>query len=303
MGAREVLSFRTCCGLILAAIALSGCGSRQSIQRVVLLAPFEGRYSEIGYNAYYAAKLAIQEMGDLNTELLAVDDGGTAEMALDRLRALEGDPLVRGVIVLGFNGAEAVAQHPMTDVPSIVVGEWGIIPSNDQMFILSSPALREIITTPPIAELTTLANLPEPFTGGELVGLEQFTLLRPQLEGVTFVSSGSLPDQAFRTRYKSSGLYVPEPNHLATLVYDAVGYILRAGDIQQYEGINGSITFENGYWKDAPIYYYGYDSSGHLILVKDAQPSSVYALEVCDSGVENCVYRHAGFNGVVRRPA
>ncbi len=266
-----VLSFRTCCGLILAALAVSGCGSRQNIQRIALLAPFEGRYSEIGYNAYYAAKLAVQEMGTLNTELVAVDDGGTVDTAIGRLRALEGDPLVRGVIILGYDAAEAVSQHPLTIIPSIVVGEWGAIPGNENTFILSSPALRDIITTPQTIELTILASLPEPITGGELVGLEQFVLLRPQLEGITFVSSGSLPDEDFWARYQSSGLYVPEPNHLATLVYDAVGFILQTDDVQQYEGINGSITFENGHWKDAPIHYYAFNDEGHPAPVKNPQ--------------------------------
>lgn len=271
----SVIRYQFRWGLLLVAMVVSGCGGRQSISRIALLAPFEGRYSEVGYNAYYAAKLAVHEMGNLNTELLAIDDGGTVESAIDRIRALESDPLVKGVIVLGYNSAEAVSQHPPEVLPTIVVGEWGAVPGNDQTFILSSPSLREIITTPPITELTALASLPEPFTGGELIGLEQFTLLRPQLEGVTFVSSGSLPDEAFRARYKGSGLYVPEPNHLATLVYDATGLLLQVEDIQQpfqYEGINGRITFEDGYWKDAPIHYYEYDTGGHLILVKDAQP-------------------------------
>jgi hypothetical protein len=210
-------------------------------------------------------------MGDLSVELLALDDGGTTESSEDRIRALESDPLVRGVIVLGYEAAGAVSQHPPDAIPIIVVGEWGAIPGNENTLILSSPALRDIITTPAATELTTLASMPSPFTSGELVGLEQFRQLRTQLDGITFVSSGSLPDETFEARYESSGLYVPEPNHLATLVYDAVGFILEAGDIQRYEGINGSIAFENGYWKDAPIYYYAFNDEGHPAPVKNPQ--------------------------------
>ncbi|MBE2183871.1 MAG: hypothetical protein IAE89_10635, partial [Anaerolineae bacterium] len=41
------------------ALCLAGCGATAAtpkVQRIALLAPFEGRYREIGYNALYAAR-------------------------------------------------------------------------------------------------------------------------------------------------------------------------------------------------------------------------------------------------------
>src|SRR5689334_20990094 len=85
-------SYIICLGLL---IALVGCSGRNNagIQRIALLAPFEGRNSEIGYDAYYAVRLAIQEHGNDNIELLAIDDGGSSASAMNRAKALASDPL------------------------------------------------------------------------------------------------------------------------------------------------------------------------------------------------------------------
>jgi ABC-type branched-subunit amino acid transport system substrate-binding protein len=73
-----------------------GCGATRSyaITRIALLAPFEGRYREVGYNAYYAALLALGESGSTQIELLAVDDGGSPATAAQRAAALARDPWV-----------------------------------------------------------------------------------------------------------------------------------------------------------------------------------------------------------------
>ena len=72
------------CGMIL---IMCGCAIVKApiTTRVALLAPFEGRYREVGYNALYAARLAFADSSIMSIELLAVDDGGTPNALLTAL--------------------------------------------------------------------------------------------------------------------------------------------------------------------------------------------------------------------------
>ena len=95
------------------------------IVRIALLAPFEGRYREVGYNAFYAARMAFQDAAPNNIELLAVDDGGLAERTIDRAKALDDDPLVKVVIVLGLAASSPQVQAAVTNKPMLIVGSMG----------------------------------------------------------------------------------------------------------------------------------------------------------------------------------
>src|SRR4051794_35174325 len=87
--------------LLIFALFLSACGVMHTpITRIALLAPFEGRYREIGYNALYAARLALADAADPQIELLPIDAGG--DQAAERARALSLDPQVKTVILLGY---------------------------------------------------------------------------------------------------------------------------------------------------------------------------------------------------------
>ncbi len=90
---------------ILLLIFLSACSaSTQPVVKIGLVAPFEGRYRPIGYEAIYAARLAIREInarGGINgrrIELVALDDRGEPEKALKAARQLVLDPQVAAVI-------------------------------------------------------------------------------------------------------------------------------------------------------------------------------------------------------------
>ncbi len=254
----------------------------EGVVRIALVAPFEGRYREIGYNALYAARLAMQDSGVTNVELLPIDDGGTAESAVDRAQALATDPLVKAAIVLGYAATDADTQVAFGDIPVLIVGHWGTQPQSETIFMLSSCELDDFIVTPPRIEVTDAAQLNSFVIGGEVFTLEQFPKLRESLDGITVVSSASLPDADFAERYAQSDQFAPEPGLLATLTYDATSMAIQAVndvktrvDIQlslgsaTYTGLNGSIAFENGCWRDAPIYEYGYNADRQLIPVND----------------------------------
>lgn len=268
--------------LLVVTLLLAGCMTTAILvpTRIALLAPFEGRYREVGYNALYAAHLALQDTGDGAIELLPIDDGGTSASALDRARALALDPQVQVTLVMGYAATAPDTLNAFSDIPVLVVGDWGAKPANNRVFVLSNPRIDDLLTIPTRMKITAAARLDAPFVGGEILALAQFGKLRASLDGVTVVSSASLPDSAFAERYRASDQFAPEPGLLASLTYDAARMALeaiqasdsRAAVMQTlsaktYSGMNGEIAFENGYWRHAPIHTYQYGADGQLLPV------------------------------------
>lgn len=251
--------------------------------RIALLAPFEGRYREVGYEALYSARMALQDTGNNFIELLPVEDGGSPASATARARALSIDPDVAAVLVLGYSATHAEALTAFGDLPVLVVGDWGAQPISEHVYMLSNPAISDSLTIPAHTEITDAAQLPAPFTGGEILALMQFGDLRASLEGITILSSAALPDAQFTERYAASDPFAPEPGLLASLNYDAASMAAEAVLLGQgerdavnqylsevnYTGLNGVIRFENGYWAGAPIHEYAYSESGALLPVDD----------------------------------
>ncbi len=264
---------RSLIGIIYAIVLLTGCSGHDSngIQRIALIAPFEGRYSEIGYDAYYAIRMAIRERGNNRIELLAIDDGGSESSASERAKALANDPLVKVVIALGNNATQPEAQHAFDGLTVLIVGQWNARPATRNIYILASKQLEGELTVN-VSTLEQAAQVQSPVIGGEIFALSQFPLTSKNLNNVTIASSATLPDTEFRKRYLSGGQFVPEPGLLATLSYDAAGIALEAmqsGNLHQgisttYNGLNGDIRFLDGYWASAPIYYYRYNANGKL---------------------------------------
>lgn len=130
---------------------LAGCAVYQSpqVERIALLAPFEGRDRMVGYQALYAARMAIAETERIDIELYAIDDGGTASSALDRARALHNDQAVSAVIALGRHATTPHVTALLEPKPTIIVGEWEPV-----MDIADDQILAEaVITTPSVDEL------------------------------------------------------------------------------------------------------------------------------------------------------
>ena len=86
-------------------LLLAACtASTQPVVKIGLVAPFEGRYRHVGYEAIYAARLAIREInakGGIDghrVELVALDDRGEPEKAITAARQLALDPQVVAVV-------------------------------------------------------------------------------------------------------------------------------------------------------------------------------------------------------------
>ncbi len=273
------------CVLAALLMCLSGCAVARSVVpvKIALLAPFEGRYREIGYNALYAARLALADEGDTAVELLAVDDGSTVESAVARGRALALDPTVRAVLSLGYTSADAATQRALDGVPMLIIGNWSTRPIRQGVFVLANAKLDSEITAPPHVNVTDAAKLDGTVVGGEVFGLTQFPLLRTQLDGVTVVSSGSLPGTDFSARFRNNDPFAPQPDLLALPCYDTTRLVvqqIRGGtpsrdaiiaaiSAANYAGLSGRIRFVDGYWADAPLHTYRFDEVGELRAIDD----------------------------------
>lgn len=265
--------------VVLCLIAFTGCAvqTTPAVIRVGLLAPFEGRYREIGYDLLYAARLALLDTGNASIELLPIDDGGGVGSAIERAEALQRNPLVQVVMVAGLAATDPQTLAAFGDLPVIVIGHWGVETPPDTVFVLANPAIPQALTLSTRLDLIAATEREGSLIGGEIFALEQFPLLREDLTGVTVITSARIPDPTFSTRYIESDLYVDPPGLLAMLAYDATGIAAQVSTqasrtavhqmlmTLEYTGLHGLIRFEAGFWQDAPIYRYQYSESRILI--------------------------------------
>lgn len=85
-------------------ILLSNCQSVDPVVKVALVGPFEGQNRAIGYDVIYSARLAVREVneaggiGGYRVALVALDDGGSPELAQQVAQSLVIDPAVVAVV-------------------------------------------------------------------------------------------------------------------------------------------------------------------------------------------------------------
>jgi branched-chain amino acid transport system substrate-binding protein len=91
-----------CCAFLL--ISCQVPGTVRPTVKIGLVAPFEGRYRYVGYDAIYAVRLALRQanaaggVGGYSVELVAYDDQADPVMAIEQVRKLAADPGVVAVI-------------------------------------------------------------------------------------------------------------------------------------------------------------------------------------------------------------
>lgn len=237
------------------ALCLNACqgAGDADIAKIALLAPFEGQYREIGYNALYALRLAYDDVDSTSLQLLTVDDGGTVVSAVHRVRALNLDPAVIAIIALGPAATHADVQRE-NDLAMVLIGNWG----HDR--------------ADPYSLYAANRQLAESQDAGDLLMLEQVRDLRTNLDAIEFLSSGSIASADFKARYRTSAEYAPEANILAMLSYDIMRVIISGwmagADIADatYKGLSGTIQFQDGFWLDAPLNRFTYQDGQLLQL-------------------------------------
>ncbi len=205
-------------------LVLVGCSSYATTLpvRIALLAPFEGRHREVGYQALYAVRLAIAETERTDIDLLAVDDGGTVERAMDRAAALNRDPLVRAVVVLGpYSSTDDVGER--LQVPVWDVGVW-----DDAAVVQEGP-----------------------FTCGDVCFLPSFVALMDAPERVRVVTDSPPVTEDFAARYATADPFAPEPLPIAAGVYAAMPEVIAGalgGDVIPPERPDYTYQYEDGNW-------------------------------------------------------
>lgn len=137
-------------------LLLTACASVQPVVKIGLVAPFEGAQRELGYDAIYAARLAVREIneaggiGGYRVALVALDDGGDGLLAAETAASLTIDPAVIAVIGHGLGETTAVAQPIYADA------NLALLPLGSAPFITQDPVLLP-------ADFATAYNAVTPF--------------------------------------------------------------------------------------------------------------------------------------------
>jgi ABC-type branched-subunit amino acid transport system substrate-binding protein len=236
---------------------LTACtASTQPVVKIGLVAPFEGRYRPIGYEAIYAARLAIREINARGgiaghrIELVALDDRGEPEKALIAARQLTLDPQV--VAVIGHyrpdSSAAAMKIYCEAGLPVITI-ESATSPCEGAFVLGSAPRDRW-----PEDQLIFVSNVPDP--------------------------NGLIAAQDFVKNYNAIPIDGTRAGPIALQTYDALSLVFEAIDrgerldreglqaaLRQidFTGLGAKYTFDpQGNLIDPQTYVFEYD--------KDRQP-------------------------------
>ena len=251
-------------------IFVPGCGSTRPVVKFGLVAPFEGRYRPVGYDAIYAARLAVRErnaaggVGGYRVELVAYDDGGDAQSAVERARQLALDPQV--VAVIGHYRIETTRAA------------WDIYARE------SLPLIAPVIPADSIPDLPCSGCFfPAAFRTGPITqrldnSVELETVLAGGVPtGTTFVTGAPWPRdvqdaQGFIASYRavSNGIE-PGPYALATFhsvqaLLDAMAQV-PAHITRSSVGAQLALHFDQrGIQPDVPVYVYRLDDNRQPVL-------------------------------------
>jgi ABC-type branched-subunit amino acid transport system substrate-binding protein len=247
-------------------IFVSACGSTAPVVKFGLVAPFEGRYRPVGYDAIYAARLAVRErnaaggVGGYRVELVAYDDGGDAPSAIERARQLALDPQV--VAVLGHFRIETTraawdvyAREALPLVAPVIPAD--ALPDSPCAGCSFPAAFR---TGPSSQVMSSSASLDDVLAGRVLSG--------------TLVSVGApwpqdVPEaQPFIARYRvvSNGLepgpYAWATYQAAQMLFDAIGRA-PGGPTRRGVGAQLAAHFDaRGVLPGVPTYWYRVETDG-----------------------------------------
>jgi ABC-type branched-subunit amino acid transport system substrate-binding protein len=243
--------------LLLGALLVPACVPvTRPVIKIGLVAPFEGRYRDVGYEVIYAVRLAVREanaaggVAGYGVELTALDDSGDPASAAEQARKLGTDPQIAGVIGdwLDATTLDAAPIYAAEGIPFLATGGTALPPEAFRLW-LTADALRQasaegVLCPLPCDSLDTLggsadwlaqtraSNNSAIIFGPPLWGQPQFATLASSLaNGVRFVAPAPLPadstDPGFADRYRAISNGV-EPHSNAVLAYDAARLLFAA---------------------------------------------------------------------------
>ncbi len=109
--------------------------------KIALLAPFEGRERQLGYELLTSARLALQDAARTDLTLLPVDSGGSVADAVSRVQALRSDPLVLMVVLAGTYASDAQTLAALADLPSLLISDQPYEPVGAREMLLRAFSL------------------------------------------------------------------------------------------------------------------------------------------------------------------
>ena len=256
-----------CLCLVPYALSLAAClPVTRPVVKIGLVAPFEGRYRDVGYEVIYAVRLAVREanarggIAGYSVELLALDDAGAPELAREQARKITVDPQIVGVVGhwLESTTLAAASAYETAAIPFLATAAAPDLPASAFRVWPTDAALRAALPgalycPAPCDSLEDLewlisrrsSGVPPQFrrpaavqasnlhlAGPPLWGQPQFALLAgAAAEGVYFVAPAPLPaqsaDPGFADRYRALSNGV-EPRSNAVLAYDAAQILFEA---------------------------------------------------------------------------
>jgi ABC-type branched-subunit amino acid transport system substrate-binding protein len=250
-------------------LLLSACSPTRPVVKIALVAPFEGRYRNMGYEVIYAVRLAVREANVLgvagySVELLALDDSGDPLMAAEQARKVAADPQVLGALGHWLGGAteSAAPIYEAEGIPFLASGQASAVSGQRSAFWLGLPCPAEALC-PESAE-----HLRQWAAEGQALAPDTRLIFPAPLP-----ADSTDPDFAARYRALSNSA---EPSFNAVLAYDAANLLFdaiardaqangsptRAG-VQvalahsDYAGLSGRISFdEQHHWAEAKGWEY-----------------------------------------------
>ncbi len=243
--------------LLAAALMAAACVPvTRPVIKIGLVAPFEGRYRDVGYEVIYAVRLAVREanaaggVAGYAVELTALDDGGDPASAAEQARKLGTDPQIMGVIGdwLDATTLDAAPIYAAEGIPYLATADTALPPEAFRLW-LTADALRQAAASGELCPLpcdaldtpggsvdwlkqTRASSNAAIIFGPPLWGQPQFATLASSLaNGVRFVAPAPLPadstDPGFADRYRAISNGV-EPRFNAVLAYDAARLLFAA---------------------------------------------------------------------------
>ena len=254
---------------LVACLLLGACsfpGSTQPVLKIGLVAPFEGRYRSIGYEAIYAARLAIREINarggvaGYRIELVALDDRGEPEAAIESAHKLAIDPQVVAVIGHYRPGSTDAAIETYCSLDLALIAVESASPLSEScrepldVFVLGHASIERW----PGDRLTFVSHVPSP---------------TDLPEAQSFVSAyNAIPIDGTR-----AGPIALQTYDATYLLFDAIGRakkIDRAGVAEaiangHFSGLGGHYAFDsNGNLIDAKTMVFEYDPTGQPRWIK-----------------------------------
>jgi len=272
---------------LLAVLFLPACAPvTRPVVKIGLVAPFEGRYRDVGYEVIYAVRLAVREANaaggaaGYSIELTALDDGGDPAAAVEQARKLATDPQIAGVIGdwLDATTLSAAPIYAAEGIPYLATAATALPPVAFRLW-LTAAAIREAAASGdlcplPCDALDNLQWLAQTRAGGSattvfgppLWGEPQFAALAGRLaNGVRFVAPAPYPadsaDVGFADRYRAISNGV-EPRSNAVLAYDAARLLfaaiadsVRSGRTPSRSGVSDALAQTSFQGLSGPIHF------------------------------------------------